>query len=1025
MFLPTFSIHRPVAATMLVAVFVVFGVIGLGRLGVSLFPNVDYPIVSVRTDWEHARPEEVDNDVTDALEDAVSGVSGIKHITSQSSEGRSTITIEFELDKDIDVAAQEVRDKVSSELDELPREAELPTIEKQDANAQSILMLAITGQYAVEDLTRIAQDHVRPMIQKIAGVGEVPLRGDRRMEVHIRLYREKLAAYGIGVNQVIDAVRAQHVQVPGGKVETSAQEFSIRTLAEFPTPEAFNSLIVANWKGAPIRIRDIGYSIGAREEDRGASKISTDGVTSKTVSLGVNPRTGANEVAIANKVKALLPDIRRSLPEGVSIQISVDRTHFIEQSIREVEDHLIIGGICAALVIFFFLQNFRTTLISAISIPVSILATFACMYALGFTMNNMTMLGLVVAVGIVIDDSIVMVENIFRHRRELKKTAMQAALDGSSEIAFAVVAATMVLAGVFLPVAFMGSMTGRFFYQFAITVAFSVAISMLVALTLAPMLCSRMLRLQGHTSVIFMPFEWFMAFSVRVYRILLRFCLRYRFIVILLAAAAMGGGWMMYERIGKEFITAEDQSRFLIRVVAPLSYSPEKTETVMDRIRSILNSIPEVQIFYSFVGAGGSNKGFAYVTLVPKSQRERSQFDIQSLVRQKLKSLPDVRASVTDLSPLGGRSRNEDIQLAIQGPSIEEIDKYSEILMDRISETPGYIGVTRDLEIGKPEVRVLIDRDKAADAGVEVSEVARAVGALMGGAIVGEYKEGGKSYDIRVRLDEQERLIPEDIERIYLKNSKGELVDAAGIVRLEEGVGPSVITRLDRQRSATIYANLEGKVLGDALEEVRAMANEVLPEGYNIKFGGRAESYTETGDYVVLAFVLSIILTYMILAAQFESFVYPFSIMMGLPLSFVGAFGLLLALGNTLNLFSMIGMILLVGLATKNGILLVEYANQLRDKGLSINEALIESGATRLRPILMTAVSTIAGVIPVVIGLGEGSESRQPMGVAISGGMISSTFLTLLVVPVVYSYLDQFTRWRFLQFLKRGVFVDD
>jgi HAE1 family hydrophobic/amphiphilic exporter-1 len=1024
MFLPDISIKRPVTATMLVLALVIFGLIGFSRLGVSLYPQIDDPVVTVTTAWQNARPEEVDNEITDILEDAVSGVSGVKHIVSESSEGRSRITITFELGKDIDVAAQEVRDKVSARLRRLPNDADIPVIDKLDINAQPIIWLAVTGQRAIEDLTYFADVQIRPLLQKIDGVGEVSVGAGREKQIHIRLVRERLAAYRIGVDEVIDAIRRQHLEIPGGKIDSLEKEFLIRTVGEFETAEAFNDLIVTHREGAPIRLGLLGTAESGRFEERPAGSFIQGGETFKTAALRISPRSGANEVAIAREVMKALPEIRRMLPEGMDIHIATDTTRFIEQSISEIKTQLVFGGIAAALVILLFLQNIRTTLISAIAIPTSIIATFGCLYALGFTMNNMTMLGLVLAVGLVIDDAIVMVENIYRHRATLGKGPMQAAFEGSHEISFAIIATTLVLAGVFLPVAFMGGMIGRFFYEFAVTVAFAVACSTFVAMTVVPMLCSRFLKLGSPNLQVFRVFDRSMAAASNLYRRGMRQALRRRTLMILVAALALGGGFWLYALLGQELVTQEDQGRFMVRIQTPLAYSMEKTEGVRQRLEARLKEIPEVSHFFSFTGFGGANRASANVTLVPRSERSRSQQEIQSEVRQFLRQLPDVRGNATAISPLGGGQRGEDVQLVIQGPDITVLDRVSRQLMTTLEQSPGYSGVSRDLEIGKPEVRVRIDREKAAEAGINVENIAATVGALLGGIEVATFKEGGKSYEVRLRLQAEQRQLPGDVQRIYLRGRGGDLLDVSGFVTIEEGVGPSVINRLDRQRSATVYATLEGgKPLGAAIPEVRAMADEVLPEGYVTKFSGSAETLGETGQYVLFAFLLATVLTYMVLAAQFESFTQPMAIMMGLPLSFIGAFGLLYLLGNTLNLYSMIGLVLLVGLAAKNGILLIDYANQLRRTGMPLDEALVEAGATRLRPILMTAISTIAGVLPVALGIGEGSESRQPMAVAISGGMFSSTLLTLAVVPVIYSYLDQFSRWRGFEKFKGWLMV--
>ena len=1026
MILPEFSIKRPVTAFMIIAALVVFGLIGFGRLGIALYPDVDMPMVSVTTTWQNARPEEIDNEITDELEDAVSSVSSIKHIYSQSSQGVSRITVEFELTKDVDVAAQEVRDKISARLYKIPDDADVPVIDKLDTNAQPIMWLAVTGQHAIEELTKVADEQIRVLLQKIEGVGEVRIGGGREKEIKIWLNRERLAAYHIGVDEVINAIRSQHIDIPAGKIESKEKEFLVRTIGELESADAFNNLIIAYREGVPIRLRLLGYAEAGREDSVAAAQFATQEGIYKNVGLGVAPRSGANNVAIAEKVRAMLPEIKQQLPEGMDIYIASDTTKFIEESISEVKFQLLLGSIMAALVILFFLQNIRTTLISALAIPTSIISTFALVYALDFTLNNMTMLALITAVGLVIDDAIVMVENIYRHRASLGKGSMAAALEGSSEVSFAIMSATLVLLGVFIPVAFMQGIVGRFFFQFAMTMAFSVACSLLVALTVVPMLSSRFLRLTTEDSFsAFRVFNKMMDLLTAFYRKLLSWSLKHRVTILLIALGAMIFGFFLFAHVGKEFVTSEDQSRILIRIETPLSYSIEKTEVIMNRLREKLREIPEVLHFFSIAGSGGANKGIAFITLVPKDQRELTQSDLQTVMRKMLKDFPDVTASVTDVSPMGGRSRNEDVQMVIQGPDIEDIDRYTKEIMARLSETPGYIGVTRDLEIGKPEVRVVIDREKAADAGVSVRSIGIAVGALLGGVDVADYKEGGKTYDIRVRLIYDQRILPQDVEKIWIRTAKGELVDISNFTKLEIGVGPNVINRRDRQRSATIYANLDGKLLGEALPEAKKMADGILPEGYAVNFTGRGETFVETGRYLLFAFALAVLLTYMVLGAQFESFIQPFAIMMGLPLSFIGAFGLLFILGNTFNLYSMIGLVLLVGLVTKNGILLIDYANQQRQKGADSINAFIEAGTTRLRPILMTAVSTVAGVIPVVIGLGIGSESRQPMAVVIAGGMLSSTVLTLVVVPVICSYLDQFSQWQVFEKMKARIMARD
>ena len=1028
MFLPDFCIKRPVTATMMVLALLIFGIISLGRLGVDIYPDVDFPMVSVSTLWENSRPEEVDNNITDELEDAIGGISGIKHIISNSLEGYSSILINFELYKDVDVGAQEARDKISTKLWKLPDEAETPAIEKLDINAQPILWLTLFGeQYSIEDLTEYADDKIRPVLQKLKGIGDVRITGGRELQVRIWLDGDKLTAHDLTVQDVILALKKGHLEIPGGKVETREKEFLVRTMGEIPTPESFNDLIVAYRKNTAVLLRDIGYAEKGREDIQTIARYtSKEKEVIQGVGLGISPRSGANKLSVATLVKEELNNIKRFLPAGMQIEISSDDSIFIKESIDEVQLHLIIGGLMAALVIMLFLQNIRTTLFSAISIPTSIIATFTAMYALGFTMNNLTMVGLAMSVGIVIDDAIVMVENIFRHR-QMGKSAIQAAKEGSSEIGFAIIAATVALVAVFLPVAFMGGLVGKFFFEFAITVACAILISAFISLTIVPMLASRYLTFSTGKWESLQIFDLFMANMTKLYRKLLTWALEHRFTIVLLALLSLILGGCIFVLVGKEFITEEDKSKFVVRIETPLEYSIYKTDQVLQRVEEELRKIPEVQQIFSLTGFGEegstaqSNKGISFVTMVPKEKRKKSQMDIMLEVRRKLWKIPDITASVSTASIFGSARRDEEIQYVIQGPSLEELDKYSRKIMERMEATDGFIDVDRNLELGKPEVQVKINRKKAADVGVSVESIASAIGALIGGIDVVEFKHGGESYDVRVRLVQEERNLPSDIEKIWIRSKGGQLIELDNFVTLKNFQGPSIINRFDRQRSVIIYANLEGMALASAMVALENIAGEILPEEFSRQHTGRTEMFEETIYFIGMAFMLSILFTYMVLAAQFESFIHPFTIMVALPLSFIGAFGLLYITGNTLNLFSMIGFVLLVGLVTKNGILLIDYANQQREEGMPIKEAIVEAGCVRFRPILMTAFSTVAGVLPVALGIGVGSEMRQPMAVAIAGGLITSTLLTLLVIPVTYTYMEALSKLKIFQKIGKKV----
>jgi hydrophobic/amphiphilic exporter-1 (mainly G- bacteria), HAE1 family len=1032
MFLPELCIRRPVTATVMVSILVIFGIIGLDRLGVMLLPDVDLPVASVSTIWRNARPEEVDRSVTNELEDGLGSIEGIKHINSESYQGLSRIVVEFELYKDIDVAAQDVRDKVSTRLASLPEDAEFPIIEKLDVNAQPVMWGALCGQRAIEELTDYADKVIKPRLQKLEGVGDVSIHGQNR-EVKIWLNRDRLATYNLGVDEVIGAIKSQHLEVPGGKVESPDKEFVVRTEGEFLSEAAFNELIIAYREGSPIRIKDLGRAEAGREDLNSEVRFYTGKGTKepdRAVALGIVPRSGANDVAMARLVRAEIEDVKKSFPAGMRFEVASDNTVFVQESIREVQYQLLLGGFMAAVVILLFLQNIRTTIFSSIAIPTSIISTFAAVYAFDFSLNNLTMLALVTATGLVIDDSIIMEENIYRHRFELNKSALTAALDGSREIGFAVVASTLTLAGVFLPVAFMGGIIGRFFQEFALTLAFAVFASMFVALTIEPMLASRFLKPGGEKWQVLRRFESVMHRGTALYRRCLAWFLERRYLVVLIMVAALVLGRVFFLHLGGELVTPEDRSEFHIFVETPLSYSIYKTDEVMRSVEQRVREIPELDNYfvmsgYSERGGAEANKGKVWVNLIPKNERARSQQEIMRETRRLLKDIPDLKAMVSEVSIIGGGDRSEEVQLMVQGPSLEGLDRYSQEIVRRLALIPGVVDVDRSLELEKPEVRVIIDRNKAADLGVEVKTIADAVGALIGGVTVVDFKERGESYDVRLRLTDKERNLPTDLDRIWIHTRKGETVELSSIATLQTGVGPNSVNRRDRQHAVSIFANVEGTTMGEVQGAIDQTIAEVLPEGYRSAYIARAEVAQETGPYVRFAFYLAVLLTYLVLAAQFESFIYPFSIMMGLPLTFVGAFGFLAMTGNSYNIYSMLAMVLLVGLPTKNGILLIDRANQMRRQGMALKEALLEAAGTRLRPILMTAASTMAGVIPVALGIGVGSESRQPMAIAIAGGMFSATVLTLIVVPIIYSYLDGFTRLGLFGKIKKRLWVEE
>lgn len=740
--------------------------------------------------------------------------------------------------------------------------------------------------------------------------------------------------------------------------------------------------------------------------------------------MGVQKQSGTNTVAVVNLVKAEIEKIGKTLPPGMSLNIAMDQSTFIQRSIDEVQKHLILGSFFAVLAVFIFLRNFRTTLISAVALPVSIIATFALIRAFGFTFNNMTMLALTLSVGLLIDDAIIVIENIYRHVED-GMTPRGASTFATSEIGLAVMATTFAIVAIFLPVAFMKGIIGRFFLQFALTVVFSVLVSLLVSFTLTPMLASIFLKRITHrrgnsgtdTVAAVKPTRRFAGWFERGYnkieagyRPLLAFSLRHRGAVLIGAFLLFVGSLYLTTFIGKEFIPPEDQGQFLVRLEAPIDYSVDKADELFQPAEKILREMPEIRAVFYRLGPGGAvNRAIIMTRLVPKAERKKSQEELKKEIRNKLRKFPGLKVSAEDVSLIGGGQRQVPIQYSVRGRDLTALQTYTKQIAGEFSKLPGIVDVDTSLEMGKPELKVFIDRDKAADLGVDVASIAEAINLLISGETeVTKYKDEsrGKRYDLRIRLNPEERRNPDDLSRLYVRSRDGRLVELRNLVRIQEGGGPSVINRVDRQRSISLFAGLEGKPLGQAVEELNTIAGRILPADYLPKYQGMAETMGESFKYLMFALILGVIMAYMVLAAQFESFVHPFTVLLAMPLSFVGAFSALLITGNTLNIFSFIGLILLMGLVKKNAILLVDYTNVLRGRGVPRREAILQAGPVRLRPILMTTFAMVFGMLPVAFGVGEGSETRSPMGIAVIGGLLTSLFLTLVVVPAAYDLFD-------------------
>lgn len=1008
MFLSDVSVKRPVLATMITLALIFFGILGYQRVGIDLYPQVDFPMVTITTTLFGAAPEVMDTDVTDPIEEQVNTIEGVKHISSTSGYGFSQVVVEFELYRDIESAVQDVRAKVDLAKRKLPTDIDPPIIDKLDINARPILWLSMTGNQPSQRLGMLADEVLRPQLESIKGVGSIMLGGVAKREIRIWIDGKKLEAHRLTSADIAKAMAAKNIELPGGMIESLDREFTVRNLGELKDLSEFNHLIIHYQNGAPIRLKDVGWAEDGTEPVRTFARYNRI----PAVGLGVIPRSGANVVEVARGVKEKLSEIQKTLPQGVTIHISSDVSKFIEEAIVDVQYDVFLGGLLAAAVMFIFLLNVRSTIITAIAIPTSLITSFGIMHWMGFTMNYMTMLALSMMVGVVIDDAVIVLENTYRHMEE-GADPIRAAREGTSEIAFAAMASTFSIAAVFIPVAFMGGLIGRFFYQFGVTVAASVIASLIVALVFIPMLCSRFLRVESRHGRLYGFFDRSYQRLENRYRQALTFSLRNRWLIILIAGFIFLGSITILMSLKREFVPKSDEGRFIIRLETPIGSTPYYTDQQLQKAEGLVLSLKETDKVFVALGIGERkevNKGFVVVTLRDRKERKRSQQEIMGEMRKRLRDIPGFKAYVEDISPVAtsGR-RGAPLQVDIKGPEMKKLEMVSNQIVKEMMMRPGIVDVSSDLELTKPEARVLIDRNKASDLGVDIREISSAVQQLIGGQEVSKFKdtERAKRYDVRMRLIRDQRMNPQDITELSIRTPKGGLIKLSQIVEVEEGIGPNLINRKDRQRSATLYADTaEGKVLGEAILEAEALIKKYLPPGYSYGFTGQAEAFRESFQYLVMALIQAIIIIYMVLAMQFNSFLHPLTVMLALPLSTAGAFGALYVTGDTLSIMSMIGMITLTALVSKNSILLVDYTNKLRERGMERNQAVVQAAPVRLRPILMTAVTTMLGILPVALGYSAGGEVRAGMGRATFGGMFVSTLLTLFVVPVAYTLFD-------------------
>jgi multidrug efflux pump len=997
------SIRRPVLASMMSAALVLFGVIGYRLLSVREFPDIDPPVVSVTTVLPGANPRVVESAVTDILEEELSTIPGLRTLTSSSAEQVSSITLEFYLDRKVEEAAQDVRDKVSRARGRLPEDIQEPVVAKQEADAFPFYWLALTAQnYDLLQLSDIGDRIVKTRLQSLPGVGQALIFGERRFSMRVWLSASALSARGLTVQDVEAAIRSRNVEIPAGRIESVRREFTVRSLGELKTPEEFADLTVANQNGRLVKLRDIArVELGAEDE---RSVLRYKGVPA--IAVGVVRQSKANLIQVADAIQAALPGIKEALPPGVDLIPAFDQSVFVTRSIKEAQETLVIAAVLVILIIFVFLRSVRATIIPGLAIPTSIVTTFAVLYFLGFSINNLTLLALILAIGIVVDDAIIVLENAYRHQEELGEDPETAAINGTREIAFAVIATTITLVAVFTPLAFLQGNTGRLFNEFGIAVAGAVVISGFVALTLTPMLSAKILRVTKKHGRLFQVFEdGFNALSERYGRAL-RWALGHRVVVFAAAGVSLVLALVLFKwGLKSEFIPAEDRGYFITYVIAPEGASLAYTDEYQRRIEEIISRVPDVEGYFSIIGFRGVNFGVIFTRLKDWGARRKVQ-DIIREVQPQFFMVQGVFAFAQNPPAIGG-GFGGGVQFVVQNPDFDKLQAAMGGFYGRVSQMKNLTNLQIDLKVNKPELTVNFDRDRAEDLGVPVRDVAATLQTMLGGRRVSTFTRNNKLYDVIARLAPEARATPSDMTGLYLRGKDGQLVQLSAIATVSEGVGPQSLLHYNRVRSFTLSGDVTpGFTLGDANDSLRAAAAQVLPPGSTTAPAGELREFTESGSSLFFVFVLALVIVFMVLAAQFESLVHPFTVLLAVPLAVTGALLLLKIAGSTINLYSEIGMILLIGLVTKNSILLVEYANQLKERGLSSLDAMLESGRIRLRPILMTSVSTIMGAVPIAYGLGAGSTSRRPLGYAIIGGIVFSTFLTLFLVPAAYVLFD-------------------
>lgn len=1004
-------IQRPVLTWVLSIIIILFGVIGFTYLGVREYPNVDPAVITVDTTYPGANAEVIESQITAILEEDISAVPGIRTINSTSREGRSSITIEFDLSVDLETAANDVRDKVAGAVGSLPPDADPPRVSKADADAFPIIVINISSNTRnLLQLSELADKTFKERLQTVPGVAEVRIFGEKRYAMRLWMDPNKLAAYQVTALDVRSALNAENLELPSGRIEGNDVELTVRTLSRLEKPEEFNNLIIREQDGRLVRFSDIGYAELAPENLRQSSK----GLAGPRVAVAVVPQPGSNHIAISDEFFRRLDEIKKDLGDDIALSIGWDTTQYIRKSISEVQETIFTAFGLVVLIIFLFLRDWRTTIIPVFAIPISLIGAFFIMYLAGFSINVLTLLGLVLAIGLVVDDAIVVLENIYA-KIEDGMSPIEAGLKGSKEVYFAVISTTIALIAVFMPIVFLQGLTGRLFKEFGIVIGGSVAISAFIALTLTPMLSSRLIKAHAHHSWFYRKTEPFFVKLISAYENSLASFMRMRWLGFVAILFSVGLMLLFGAILPQELAPMEDRSRFRLISTAPEGTSFERMEKYMDTVIELVrNEVPEADAVIANTSgyAGGANAGNTTVTLVPPEQRQRSQQEIAEAMSRSVRSLNDARTIVNQEQTIavgGGMARfGLPVQYVIQAPNFARLKEILPKFLEEANDHPAFSAVDLNLKFNKPELVIEIDRDRARSLGVSVRDVAQTLQLTLSDSRYGYFIKDSKQYQVLGQLTRQNRDEPVDLTSIFVRSNSGQLVQLDNLVRTYEQSNPPQLYRFNRYIAATVSAGLApGYTLGDGIKAMDEIAATLLDDSFSTSLSGAARDFAESSSSLVFVFVLALVLTYLILAAQFESFRDPFIIMFTVPLAVAGALLSLWYFNQTINIFSQIGQIMLIGLVTKNGILIVEFANQRKANGLSVMEAVQSAAAARFRPILMTSLSTILGILPIAMGLGAGSESRVSMGIAVVGGMIFASGLTLYVIPSIYSYFSK------------------